>query len=74
MDKDFEFIIASPIEREKLICEIYYKGEIIAEISQETEEFILEIYPPQKSKWWEIPLESFQRALEEAKIHLFKIL
>jgi len=67
---DFEFIIASPFDREKLICEIYYKGEIIAEISQETEELALEIYPTLKKKYWEIPLAQFQKTLEDAKNHL----
>ena len=69
---NFEFIIGSPVEREKLICEIYYKGEILAEISQETDELMLEIYPSQNQKWWEIPLISFQNALEEAKKYLLK--
>lgn len=70
-NNDFEFIIASPIDREKLICEIYYKGEFFAEISQETNELMLEIYsPPQMSKYWEITLLQFQKVLEEAKNHL----
>ena len=68
--KDFEFLICSPCDHEKLTCEIYYKNEIIAEISQETKEFILEIYPSQKNKWWTIPLIQFQEALEFAKTYL----
>lgn len=67
---DFEFIIASPFDREKLVCEICYKGKAIAEISQETEEFMLEIYPPGEKKWWNVPLVQFQEALEYAKKHL----
>lgn len=67
---DFEFIIASPIDREKLICEIYYKGELIAEISQETHELTLEIYSARTRKSWEIPLLQFQNALESAKKYL----
>ena len=55
---------------EKLICEIYYNNEIIAEISQETDELILEIYPCAISDYWEIPLHKFQMALEYAKNHL----
>ena len=67
---DFEFIIASPSNREKLVCEIYYKNEILAEISQEKEEVIIEIYPSQAKKWWELPLVQFQNALEEARKYL----
>lgn len=66
----FEFLIASVPDREKVACEIYYKLELIAEISQETNELMLEIYPCTQNKWWDIPLISFQRTLEKAKNHL----
>ncbi len=66
----FEFTIVSAYDREKLTCEISYKNEIIAEISQETNEFMLEIYPSKMNKWWEIPLAAFQQALEDGKNHL----
>lgn len=64
---DFEFIIASPVDREKLICEIYHKDEIIAEVSHEGDHLILEIYVPKNKQWWTIPLENFQQALSYAK-------
>lgn len=67
---DFEIIIGSPFDREKLICEIHYKGEIIAEISQDKKELLLEIYSPRKGEWWEVPFLEFQRILEDAKNHL----
>lgn len=67
---DFEFIIASPYDREKLICEIYYKGEFIAEISQETNELMLEIYSSEKTNCLSMPFIQFQKALEQAKNHL----
>lgn len=67
---DFEFIIASTQDREKVICEIYYQNELIGEISQETAEVLLEIYPSTVQKWWAIPLFQFQTVLEEAKKHL----
>lgn len=70
MDNEFEFIIASPFDRERLVCEIYYKNEIIAEISQETEELILELYPHPTEKCWKIPYVQFQKALVHAKNHL----
>ena len=67
---NFEYLITSSPEREKLCCEIYYNGEIIAEISQETQELLLEIYPSKKEKWWSIPLEEFEKAISYAKNHL----
>lgn len=64
----FEFTIVSAYDREKLTCEICYKNEMIAEISQETGELMIEIYPSfDKMKCWEIPLLDFQQALEEGK-------
>jgi hypothetical protein len=67
---DFEFLIVSSSEREKVSCEIYYKKELMAEISQETSECLLEIYPSILKKWWTIPLIQFQEILEEAKKYL----
>lgn len=66
----FEFTIVSAYDRENLTCEICYKNEIIAEISQEKNEMMLEIYSPQKSEWWEVPLSAFQDALEDGKNYL----
>ena len=51
MMNDFEYLITSSPEREKLSCEIYYQDEILAEIFQETTEFLLEIYPSKNKKW-----------------------
>ncbi len=67
---DFEFLLGSPFELEKLVCEIYYKEEIVAEISQETEELKIEMYPPQTGKWWAFPLIQFQIVLEQARGYL----
>ena len=66
----FEFTIVSAYDREKLTCEICYKKEIIAEISQEKDKLMLEIYPSQSSDWWEVPLLDFQNALEYGKNYL----
>ena len=68
--KNFTFLIFSYIEREKLSCEIYYNDELVAEITQETEHPLLEIYPPNEGKCWTIPIEDFQRAISYAKKHL----
>ncbi len=68
--EEFEFIIGSPSDRENLICEIYYMKEIVAEISHEKNEFMLELYPNPANQYWNIPLLKFQKALEIAKDHL----
>lgn len=66
----FEYLITSSMDREKLSCEIYYGGEILGEISQETSEFLLEIYPSKDQQWWKIPLHEFEEAICCAKKHL----
>lgn len=65
IDKLFEFTIVSAYDREKLTCEICYKNEFVAEISQETGE----LYP--QAQCLEIPLKEFQQALEDGKNFLF---
>ena len=66
---DFEYLITSSPDREKLSCEIYFKGDVLAEISQESNDLLLEIYSA-KSNWWQIPLEDFIKSLNYAKEHL----
>ncbi len=69
--RDYELLIASSPEREKVYCEIYYKGKILGEISQESKKLSLEIYSnPIKEKWWQFSLEEFQEMLEIGKNHL----
>jgi hypothetical protein len=70
MIADFEFLITSPVNLEKLTCEIYYKGECVAIISQETNEYIIELGPSPKTKCWTFILEEFQEVLENAKNYL----
>ena len=67
---EFKYSILSAHDREKLTCEISFNNEIIAEISQEEGELLLEIFPPQFEKWWEVSLEDFQKVLEEGKRYL----
>ena len=68
---NYELQIVSSPDREKVYCEIYYKGQILAEISQEKPELLLEIYSyPDNEKWWQFSLEEFQKILELAKKHL----
>lgn len=67
---DFELIIASPYNREKLTCELYYKNEIFGEISQDKNEFEIELYPSNSLEFWTFNLEELQHILEEGKNYL----
>lgn len=71
---NYELLIASSQEREKVYCEIYYKGNIFAEISQESDELLLEIYSRSVSnEWWKMPLAEFQEVLDIGKTFLLGI-
>lgn len=70
MKSNFNFLIASPSDREQLVCEIYYGEELVAEISQENKRLCISIYPPNKDEWWTFGLSEFQKAVEDAKNHL----
>lgn len=72
LKNNFNFLIASPCDREQLICEIYYGDELIAEISQEGDQPLISIYPPSNEHWWTFSLSEFQKALENAKNHLLE--
>lgn len=72
MKSDFKFLIASPDDREELVCQIYYKGEGFVELSQEGRKLEVEIYPPVKSKYWTIPYNELVDILVEAKKHLLQ--
>ena len=68
--KNFDYLITSDINREKLSCEIYYQDEIFAEITQETDELIIEIYSCRKERWWKIPLNDLFDAISYGRQHL----
>ena len=67
---NFELLITSSYRTEKLACEIYYKGELVANLSQETEDPLLAIYSCPIAKWWNIPIDEFIDILQVAKKYL----
>ncbi|BAS54379.1 hypothetical protein Q2T42_13500 [Leptolyngbya boryana CZ1] len=61
---------ASLVDRENPVAEIWHNDQYVAEISQETEEFQLDIYPnpdPTSNGVWSFDLDAFLVNLEEAK-------
>jgi hypothetical protein len=64
--KKHEVILASPPDREKLVAEISVDHEVWAEINQETEQLVLEIYPRRDGKAWVLQLNEALEAVERA--------
>lgn len=67
--KNFELVIASPFDREKLVCEICYNNVFLAELNQEKDFLDIVFYygGPNQMKF---PFDEFQKVLQDAKIHL----
>jgi hypothetical protein len=52
MSSKFRITIASPPDREKLVAEVFFDDEQVAEINQEADELQVEIYPrPSATPW-----------------------
>lgn len=66
----FRITIASLPDREHVVAEILYKGIQWAEISQETDELVIQFYSHPNKQYWEFPLEDGLTALEQAKLKL----
>jgi len=71
--ENFRITVNSLPDRENLVAEIYYKHYQVAEISQETNELLIQIYCYKDKDSWEFSLEEFQKVIEEAKQKLIVI-
>lgn len=71
--ENFSITVNSLPDRENLVAEIYYKNYQVAEISQETDELIIQIYSYKEKDCWEFLLEEFQKVIEEAKKKLLAV-
>lgn len=66
MDK-FRITIASLPDREELVAEILYDNVQWAEISQETDDLVVQFYAHPRQKYWEFSLYEAIKILEKAK-------
>ncbi len=64
---DFRIVIASLPDREKCVCEIYYKKNQWAEISQEDKEIFIQFYAHPTESYWEFPIDIALDVLQKAK-------
>ena len=63
----FEITIASLPDRERVVAEIYYDNFQWVEISQETNELLIQFYSHPKQDHWEFQLDEAVTVLQEAK-------
>ena len=69
----FEIDILDIPTRENLIAEIYYCNRMWVEISQETEDLLIQFYTYPNQEYWEFPFDLMMQILEKAKEGLLKI-
>lgn len=70
MSNTLRINIASPPDREKLVAEVFFGDEQVAELNQETGELQVEIYPRPSAKPWVLSYSDFVTALSQAKQRL----
>jgi hypothetical protein len=59
--------IASVPDRDKLVAELWYGKELWGEISQDTGELVLEIYPSSIHEFRQLKCEELIKAIQHAK-------
>jgi hypothetical protein len=71
-NKEFEIILSSDCEHERLCAEIYFNGEFVAFITQEEglENATIDFEPRKNNLKWTFSLSEFLKTLEKAKDHL----
>jgi hypothetical protein len=69
----FHISIASLPNRENLVAEIFYEGVQWVEISQETNETIIQFYAHPRQDHWEFILDDALEALTQAKKRLLDL-
>lgn len=63
----FRINVASLPDRENLVAEIVYDEVQWAEISQESEEMMIQFYPHPRQEFWEFPMNEALLLLQNAK-------
>jgi hypothetical protein len=63
MSQGFRVDIASPPDRERLVAEVFFGHEQIAEVNQEAGKLQVEIYARPSSEPWVLDYQDFLQAL-----------
>jgi hypothetical protein len=65
-----EILIARPFTKEKLVSELWIDNERLAEINQEEEVLMVEVYPRLDGKPWAVSFDGLVSSLKVAKERL----
>lgn len=67
MKRDLRLVVASPPDREQLVVELWQADEMCAEVSNETGEWVLEVYPKLAGGAWQFDYKDFLSAVTRAR-------
>ena len=71
--KKFEITVGSLPNKNNLVADIFYGNIQVAEISNENNEFLIQIYCYKDKDCWEFSLDEFQKIIEETKQRLIAV-
>lgn len=63
----FEIVIASLPDRERVVAEIFYENVQWVEISQETDELVIQFYSHPEQIYWEFSYDEALEVLNQGK-------
>ena len=69
----FTITVGSFPNKNNLVADIIYENTQVAEISNENNKLLIQIYCYKEKDCWEFSLEEFQKVIEEAKQKLIAI-
>jgi hypothetical protein len=68
--KRFRICVSSPPDRERLVAEVFFRDEQLADVNQEAGRWSVELYPRLSGKPWTLPFDDTVIALRDAKTKL----
>jgi hypothetical protein len=73
--KEFRVVIASDLDYEDLVAEIYFKDQIVAMLTQELgfDYMEIEIYPSKTQDFWHFKFLEFENVIQYAKKRLLEL-
>jgi len=69
----FEITVGSLPDKNNLVADIFYDNVQVAEISNENNELLIQIYFYENKDYWEFSLDEFQKVVEKAKQRLIEV-
>jgi hypothetical protein len=73
MTDNYQILIASPPDGEKVVAEVWCGEEMLAEVANEAGPLTIEIYPKPSGKPWLLDYEEVVKAIQMAKNKLERL-